>query len=610
MKPLFKTLTFVLLVVVNLFYINKITIVPMNIESFFPQDSMVENNTSILKNSKRILFSANTDKKALDALREDGILNDVMNLENFNHTSMLIFRQSDQHEIISKLNNETILGPPIVGEILSKEFISDTKNYLMYVIPFLLPIFILLTSLRYLFLISIEMLFISFLLLSSIAYYGYEINVSFSLSLVFSYIYAFTILNYFFYGNIDSQHLWKGLMISLLTTILSAVILMQSSFSIIADFGKSLLMWMIVLVCYLFIRRFFIKVRHFDLSWLDHFRKDQLIAKYIIFFLILLGILALIQSNKLIINLNPVSSSYSSQHINKFEQEHILAQPVVIGIRSHECTYREVNCVKELSAIVEDITHDFPLKMESIMDINSLYYRFTGANIQETNREKLAQFYLALEFSSNPEYVMNSDTTQAYMLLNISIKSSTQSLTELMYFLNNIDKKYQYFTIDSLGHLAQIQQYKEMFFEETFMGMSIMLGFIIIVFLFYYGNISMIIAFIPALITLCIFFALHVLFSVSISLMSLVSLILFIGLIGDNIIHIFICYKKNGTLCFKTVYKPIILSNILMIISLFGMAFTGTLLQKFGLELGLLLAVHLLLLVYVLPILVVKYLKY
>ena len=67
--------------------------------------------------------------------------------------------------------------------------------------------------------------------------------------------------------------------------------------------------------------------------------------------------------------------------------------------------------------------------------------------------------------------------------------------------------------------------------DETFKGMSMVLGFIVMIFMFYYRSIFVLIVFIPAIITIVLFFVLHSLFMIPISLMSLVSLILFIGLL-------------------------------------------------------------------------------
>ena len=562
MKPLHKILILLVLFILNVVYIQKITISPINIESFFPKSSVLNGESSIIKNKQRILFSASEEEGKLGNLLELGIIEDIVEVPHHENTSMIIFPQIKQSELLNKISSEKIFGPPVVGQVLSEEFISDIKKYTFFVIPFLFLIFILLTSFQYLFSILIEISFISFLLLFTVSVIPYEINIAFLLSLVFIYIYAFTILNYFYYGDIQKSNLVKGIVISLLTTILSAFFLSQSDFIVISDFGKSLLIWIAILGFYLTLRFYFFQIKNWNLVWLNYFTDHVRIEKYILLGVSLIMLLAFVLHQKLIINLNPISTSNSSKMINDFEREHVLTQPVLLSVRSDHCTFKELECVKELSVLMDDIVSEVPVKSDRIFDFNLLYQTFTESDIKNIDQKTLAQFYLALEFSFNPEYLISSDAKETFMIFTISIKESTDALSTLVYKIDELNKKYPNFSIKALSHVGKIQQYKQMFVDETLNGM----------------------------------------------LMSLVSLILFIGLIGDNIIHIFICYKKNGITCIGTVYKPIILSNTLMILALFGMMFTGTLLQKFGLELGFLLAMHLFLLVYLLPKLATKYL--
>ena len=608
MNRFFKILILSLLVFLNLFYVQKIEITAINIESFFPKSSVLDSQSTIIQNKQRLLFSASEDKDKLENLLEQGIIDDIVEIPDHENTSMVIFQQNRQAELLSKIDAERILGPPIVGELLSKEFVSDMKTYAFVIIPFLFLIFVLLTSVHYLLSILIEIMIVSLFLLFTVSFLPYEINVAFLLSLVFIYIYAFTILNYFYYGNIQKRNLVKGMVISLLTTVLSALSLYQSDFMVISDFGKSLLIWIAVLGFYLTLRLYFMPIKNWTLLWLEYFTTHVHIEKYILLGVSIVILLAFNLGQKLIINLNPISSSSSSSLIDNFEKEYLLTQPVFLSIKSNDCTFKEVECVKGLSLLIDEIIRKIPVRSERIIDFNSMYQSFSGSDIKALDTKKLAQFYLALEFSSNPEYLIRSDAKETFMILNISIKESTDALSTLIYNIDELNAKHSDFSITPLSHLGKIQEYKQMFVDETFKGMFIVFSFIVLIFMLYYRSVSLIVVFIPAILTIILFFALHSLFMISISLMSLIALILFIGLIGDNIIHIFICYRRNGIVCLDTVYKPIILSNILMILAFSGMYFTGALLEKLGLELAFLLAVHLFLLVYLLPRLANKYL--
>lgn len=609
LKRIIQTLILSVLIMANFGLLLNLTVLPVNINTFFPENTDRSfDHIPFIENTQRLLFVNASKREKLDHLLEQGIINEKMDIPGFSNTSILLFERSKQNVLLEKLEDTDTLGPTIVGEMLSEEFIKDIQSYVLYIVPLILPLFIFLTSLRYSFFIAIEMLVVSlFFLLSTITFYAGQINIAFLLSLVFSYIYAFTILNYFYYGNIKKNHLIKGITVSLLTTLLSAFFLMNSSFPIIQDFGLSLLNWMTVLGIYILLRSAVVEQKTFTLHWLEHWHKNALIGKLIlgVSLSILLGVF--FSSKTLSVNLNPVISSHSIKAINDFESRYLPAQPLLLRISSRHCSYKDVNCVKSLSKVIEMIDASLPIHSTRIMDIPLLYTDFSHEHIDLINKQKLAQFLIALEFSSRINYLISDDTHETYMLIGISIKASTDTLSTLMERLEAINKKEQNFTIEALNHLSKVQEYKVLFTDELLTGMGFMLGFIILIFLFYYRSIWMAIAFLPSFITIALFFALHVYFSIEISLMSFVALILFIGLIGDNIIHIFLCYKKNGHLCFETVYRPIILTNILMILFLSGMLFTGTLLEKFGLELGFLLSVHLLLLIYVLPLLIKRH---
>lgn len=582
-------------------YIQKIIITPIDIKSFFPTNDILDGQSSIIQKEQRLLFTSSENKGIFKELHGLDIIEDIFEIPNNTQTSMIIFPQLKQPELLDKLASEKILGPPVIGQILSKEFISDIRHYVFLILPILFFLFVLLTSLRYLFSILIEILSVSFLLLFTVSLLPYDINISFLLSLVFAYIYAFTILNYFYYGDIQKMNLLKGIIISLLTTALSAFFLSKSDFLVISDFGKSLLIWLSILGFYLGLRLYYIQAKNWNLLWLNYFLDHVRIEKYILWTVSIIILLTFVLHHKLIINLNPISISNSSSMIDDFEEEYILAQPVLLSIKSHSCTFKEVACAQELSVLIDNFINEVPMKAERIIDFNMMYQSFTESNMIHIDKKKLAQFYLALEFYFNPKYLISTDGQETLILFSISIKESTDTLLALEDKIDDFNIRYPHFTLESLSHIGKIKKYKQMFVEETVKGIFIVFSFIVILFISYYRNIFILIIFIPAIITILLFFAIHSIFMISISLMSLVALILFIGLIADNLIHIFICYKHHTVNCMSTVYKPIILSNILMILSLLGMVFSGTLLQKFGLELGFLLIMHLFLLVYFLP---------
>jgi len=88
---------------------------------------------------------------------------------------------------------------------------------------------------------------------------------------------------------------------------------------------------------------------------------------------------------------------------------------------------------------------------------------------------------------------------------------------------------------------------------------------------------------------------------------TLLGTVLFVGLVTDSVIHLFICIRQQGHACIGSVLRPIIVSNMTMLIGLAGMLFGGTMIRQFGLELGSLLAANLAVVVYLLPMLLKRY---
>ena len=91
-------------------------------------------------------------------------------------------------------------------------------------------------------------------------------------------------------------------------------------------------------------------------------------------------------------------------------------------------------------------------------------------------------------------------------------------------------------------------------------------------------------------------------FSINVTLMTLISVVLFTGLIADSLIHLFICYKEHNSECFKSVTKPILLSNSIMLVGLGGMILSGSMMGQFGIELSILLVANLIFIIYIMPV--------
>lgn len=601
MKISIKILLLFILFLLNLFFINHVKVVPVNIESFFPHESR-EAEDEI----QRIVFAPSEYKKRLNIFLNEGLLNDLIEIPGKPDVLIVTLPEKIEPVLAEYLQNNNILGPPVIGELLSEVFIENIQKYVYIVIPFLIPFFIYLTSWKYLLNVMIEMFLICTLFLSFIAMTMKQMNIAYLLSFVFSMIYAFTIINYFYYGGLKRSNLIKGIVISLITTLLSGLFLWYSSFAIISDYGISLSIWLMILMGYFALRLLVTTVQNKQLIWLNRFvdhRWPSMYGVYAILIFILFGIF----NFPVNINLNPIANNKDQHMIQSFEESYLLSQPILLSIESRQCPFKEEQCLKKLDKLLAHISEAIPVRSERIFDLATVYRDFANENVDDLTQPKLAQFLLALDMMSGSHYFLNPNGDTAYAMFNVSMTTSTGNLREIIDAVERTNEKFPEMQCKLHNHLQKITSYEDVFIEEAGMGLLVMFGSLLVLFYFFLGKIFVMLSFIPAIITIFFFFTVHAIFKIDVTLMSLVSLILFVGLMSDKIIHIFIHYKNSSALCRGKVYKPIILSDTLMIIALWGMAFTGTLLQQFGLELGFLLLVHLYLLIYLLPKLHKKY---
>jgi hypothetical protein len=103
--------------------------------------------------------------------------------------------------------------------------------------------------------------------------------------------------------------------------------------------------------------------------------------------------------------------------------------------------------------------------------------------------------------------------------------------------------------------------------------------------------------------------AVHILFARPLSIATLMSVILYAGLVADSFIQLFICYKSRNSSCEKSVLNPIFVSNIAILAFLFGMIFLGGIVGAFAFDMFILLTANLLFILVFVPLLYKKYLR-
>ena len=94
----------------------------------------------------------------------------------------------------------------------------------------------------------------------------------------------------------------------------------------------------------------------------------------------------------------------------------------------------------------------------------------------------------------------------------------------------------------------------------------------------------------------------HLLFHKPLSVLTLTSIVLYGGLIADSLIQLFVCYKSEES-CEQSVLYPIFVSNVSILLFLFGMLFVGGILAEFAFDMGILLVANMVFVIWIVPIL-------
>ena len=592
---------------VNAYLVSSMTLIETDVKQFFP-DKTVAHQDTLNSEKNRYLFVSTPNPEPLYDLEEKKLIDGIINLPGKEDVFLVFFNENAHSKVIKELSGSTFMGTSIVGSLLSNEFISDLNLFLLFFIPIMIPFLAFFTSVKFVLNSLAEVLAFSVLVLTVITYWEIDLNAAFLLALLFTYIYIFTLINQIYYNKVSTPSLALSLSASLATTALSAFLLSHSGFGIISDFGTSLMIWVLILTIYMG-ARLFIRVRTpHTLSWLKlraPLMKVDLLSGFIALFSV--SFVVAVYLSPINVNLNPLGLSSYTSDINEFEAKSSLSQPILITIKSENCPLRTLECNQKLSNFIHDIENKISLKFEPILDLNTLYTSFTEETFESVTSAKFAQFKLGMDMMSVDRYLYGQDLNSANFIASISLLEPVDSLIELKRSIELLNDQQNDFKVEIEGHLAQIALYQSIFLDEMFWSVLSMLLLLATLFLIFYRRLAVLISLLPAILSISILFFIHSIFSLSLSVMTLIAVILFVGLITDNIIHILMTYRLKEVDCFKTVFKPIILSNLFLILSLTLMALVNQgFLKMFGMELAILLTAHLLFLIFLLPPLFLK----
>ncbi|MBN2864432.1 MAG: hypothetical protein JXK16_00330 [Thiotrichales bacterium] len=607
MKVITKLLLIAFLIIVNAYLVSSVELVKTDVKQFFPDENTSQHNNLNIEKSQYLFVSTN-DPEPLYDLESQKLIDGVINVVDKSDVFLVFFNEDAHNQVIDDLTSSSIMGTSIVGSLLSDEFISDVQTFLVVFIPIMIPLLAFFTSVKFVLNTIGEVLFYSAFVVSIIVFFEIALNSAYLLSLLFSYIYIFTLINQVYYNRVATYSLVMSLSASLVTTGLSAFLLYYSGFGVISDFGKSLMIWVLVLAIYLSFR-LLVRVRMpHALDWFK-MRAPLFKVKSVLQLIVLftLSFVLLILYSPVNVNLNPLGMSSYQSEIKSFESKSSLSQPILLTIQSKDCSLRNLKCNQQLSTFVSEIERKIEIKFQPILDLNTLYQSFTEESFEGVTPAKFAQFKLGLDMMSVDRYLYGSSQNTANYIAAVSLLEPVDDLIELKRSIESLNNEQSLFTVELEGHLSKIASYQTIFLNEMFWSVLSMLTLLATLFLIGYRKFAVLVSLLPAVLAISVLFFMHSLFKIDLSVMTLIAIILFVGLITDNVIHILMTYRMDNVDCFQTVFKPIILSNVFLILSmaLMGLVNDGFM-KVFGIELAILLSAHLLFLIYFVPTLFSK----
>ncbi|MBO1925011.1 hypothetical protein [Thiomicrorhabdus sp. 6S3-12] len=613
MINLAKLTVILISIIFSLLLGSHLTFTQTDITKFFPQ-TITESTVEELKLSQRYLFVSSHNPGEAADLEQSGLVKQLIAIpskQDEQYNSLLIYSIDKQPGILQFLKENKILGPPVIGAILSKEFVEELLHYLWLFIPVIILGIFFLTGYRFLLNALLEIALFSVLLLGIIQFYSIELNPASLLALLFVYIYVFTLLNQLYFNKLDAKSLRLSFIVSVATTWLSGILLYLSDFGLVSDFGYALTIWISVLAFYLAIRLQFIDQTRLTLNWF-RFKPIVYKASFIWTGLLLLGATCLVayQTKPVAVELNPLSLSSQHQQILQFEADVSLAQPFMMQIHSNECSLRELECTLKYQNFIAQLFKETDIKYRTLFDMGSAYRQFSDEPLSATDSRKFSQFKLANDMMGLDRFLFGNDGRNTFFIGAISLLEPVSTLVELKTTMDHADLKRSGFTVKLLGHTSMAETYQNRFILETAYSLFNILLLLSALFAILFKRLRALVTLLPIALSLMIFMLLHMIFGFELSVISLISAILFVGIVSDNLIHIALTYKNHEKDCFRTVFKPVVLSNLIMIASLMLMAFfMQGVLHFFGMELAILLCSHLLLSILLLPTLFRTYLS-
>lgn len=590
-------------------FISNIEVHKIEWSSFLPKSPDSKESMTPINGHQQYLFCALESESIAQDLKKRHIIDKYTSLKDEKNSYLFVFDVSKLNTVLEETKEFPRSGTSVIGHILFENLFDELQTYIMFVLPFVFILLLLFIPLALWLDIIIEIALYALLLGIILNFNFFEINSASLLALMFLVIYAVTLINYIYAEGMDRKRVFFGIQVSVIATMLSALFLASSDFSLIYSFGIMMVVGLLVLNFYMntriylmeFLPPIYYKQRVSLVSSINFFsiKKSMVLSGLLFVSIVALEAFKPIGIDLNIVNLMPESSS-ELQKIKQFEKEHLPTLPFVITVNAMNKNFSDEEKMQQLIALEHHLRAIIP--GEVIASAPKAFREFVQLATDEANPNLFAQFLLASSFMEQPFDLWSANKTTSIIVASIPLNMTTSDMRGMIKNIHTLGEDYPEFRVDVGGKISDFDYFISLFIEEFFTGLLVTLAATALFFWFYCKNIvSIITIFFSALFSLGVLALFHLLFDKEITILTLLNVILYAGLIADSLIQLFVCYKREGESCERSVLEPIFMSNISILICLFGMFFVGGMMGTFAFDLAILLAANVMFILWIAP---------
>lgn len=594
---------------INYAFISNIEVNKIEWSSFLPASPDSKESITSISEHQQYLFCTLESENIAQDFQAQHIIEKYVLMKNSKKTYILIFDASKLNDVLEQTKEYPRSGASVIGHVLFENLFNELNMYTLYILPCVLLVLLLFIPLSLWLDIIIEIALYALFLGITLNFDFFEINSASLLALMFLVIYAITLINYIYAEGMDRKRVFFGIQVSVIATMLSALFLASSDFSLIQSFGVMMIVGLVVLNFYINIRIYLMKYlppiyykQRFSLLTSINFfsiKKSILLSGLLTLGIVILEVIQPISIDLNIVNLMPASST-ELRKINQFEQDNLPTLPFIITARTKSKNFADEEVMQKLIMFEHNLEKILPGKI--IASAPMAYHEFVSLASDENNPNLLAQFLLASSFMEQPFDLWSSDKQASNIVASIPLTMSTSEMRVMIKEINSLGVDYPEFNVVVSGKISDFDYFISLFIKEFFTGVLVTLAATALFFWFYCKNIVSIITIVfSALFSLGVLGFFHLLFREEITVLTLLNVILYAGLITDSLIQLFVCYKGKEDSCERTVLEPILMSNISILVCLFGMFFVGGMLGTFAFDLAILLCANVIFVLWIAP---------